>query len=213
MELLSVFNYNLQNRISFNKYLESKMEISFLELKKMMKNSSCSPTADGWKSSSNTSFIGITARIVTAEFQSCNIWAFLKPIYSSTSENIEKSFTCFKERFDLGEVNTITIDEAPNMCKAAANFLKKEGQRCCAHSSKFKLYLGQLAINHVLNSSKHNKLTKVTDTFNGLIHTLRTTSSINNIELNLDVQMIIRDYNSTRWSSPQQEYWKVKMYY
>lgn len=135
-ELLAAFNYKLPNRVAYNKFLEKQMEYSLLELKKLFKTSSCSLTADGWKSSSKTSYIGITARIVANDFHSFNIWGFLKPIYESTSENIEKSYISFKDRFEINKLNTITTDGAPNMCRSASNFLNKEGQRCFAHSSK-----------------------------------------------------------------------------
>lgn len=62
---------------------------------------------------------------------------YLKPIYESTSENIEKALTAFKDKYETNCINTVTTDGAPNIMRSATNFLRKSNQRCFAHSCRF----------------------------------------------------------------------------
>lgn len=138
-ELLKLSNHRLPNRKAYNKYLHINSCVAKEKIKFLMKDSMVSLTSDGWKSNSNTSFLGITSRVVTNEFEIYNIWACLKQINQSTSENIKNQFEEFQVEYGIVNIESITTDGAPNMTCAARQFLMKEGNRCYCHNCKIKI--------------------------------------------------------------------------
>lgn len=140
-ELMDMLKYKLPTRIAYNNYLDSETDLSLRGIKEKIENSTVSLTADGWKSASNNSFLGITIRIITEDFHMFNYWCYLKEIYPSTSESIVKHIETMETTFGIKDPTNITTDGAPNMLLAVRRILGGNGVKCFAHTCTLIKYI------------------------------------------------------------------------
>jgi len=160
-----------------------------------------SMTTDMWTSSSNVSYMGITAHWVDQEFKSHNKCLAVRPVPGShTADFISKelSAVCHEWSVDVGALHVVT-DSGANVKKAMTQLPIQKWRPCFAHNL-------QLVVNGALASKEVSDLPKIVSKARSIVGHFRrsplATTQLQKAQEQLQIpqQKLIQDC-PTRWNS------------
>jgi len=160
-----------------------------------------SMTTDMWTSSSNVSYMGVTAHWVDQEFEPHNKCLAVRPVLGSHTANFiskELSAVCHEWSVDVGESHVVT-DSSANVKKAITQLPIQKWHPCFAHNL-------QLVVNNALASKEVSDVPKIVSKARSIVGHFRrsplATTQLQKAQEQIQIpqQKLIQDC-PTRWNS------------